>query len=97
MGENQGIKETQEVIVGALKLTTAIMTEFKDGVQAADFAVLLAKLQTEPLKSQLLAAYRDVEKVPGEVSDISVVEAIGLIPVVMPEIIALANALRKAK
>ena len=92
----QGTKETKEAIVGILKLSTLLAASFKDGVQVADFAVILAKLQEPEMKAALEAAYQDVEKVPSEVSDISVVEALELIPVVMPEVLKLVAAIKKA-
>lgn len=92
-----GINETKEALVGLLKLAAILGHSFKDGVQVADFAVIMAKLQEPAVKEALEKAYEDVEKVPAEMQDISVGEALDLIMVVLPEIKNLLEALKKAE
>lgn len=91
-----GINETKEAVVGLLKLSALLGASFKDGVQVADFAVILAKLQEPELKAALEKAYQDVEKVPAEMKDISAAEAVELVIAVLPEIKNIIEALKKA-
>lgn len=95
MSEQQGIVETKEALLGLLKLTKVMAESFKDGFQAADIAVLITKIQEEPLKSELLAAYNGIDKVPSEVKDVSILEVASLLPEVIPAIADLMAAIRK--
>lgn len=93
---SEGTKELKEALVGLLKLTAILGASFKDGVQVADFGVIMAKLQEPGVKAALEAAYQDVEKVPSEVSDLQLSEVLELLPVVIPEIVKVIEALKKA-
>ena len=96
MPETQGIKETKELVVGMLKLATLLMTVFKDGVQAQDLAVIIAKIQSdEALKSALIAAYNDADKAGVELKDITLEEGFELIMAAIPEVKALVEAASK--
>jgi hypothetical protein len=92
----EGTKELKEALVGLLKLTAILGASFKDGVQVADFGVIMAKLQEPDVKAALEAAYQDVDKVPSEVSDLQLAEVLELLPVVIPEVVKVIEALKKA-
>lgn len=91
------VKETKELVVGFLKLAKVLAESFKDGVQVADAAVILAKVQEPEMMALLKAAYEDVEKVKVEAADISAAEAFELIIVALPELKALVEALQPKK
>ena len=93
--ENKGVKETKEALVGFIKLAAMLATEFKDGVQATDIAPIIVKMQSEPLKSALLDAYNGIEEVPSELRDVSLVEAMTLIPGLIDALGDLVQAVKK--
>lgn len=91
-----GVKETKEAMIGMVKLAALLASNFKDGVQAADFAVIIAKFESDPvLKQALMDAYNNIDQVPAEIKDIDLSEAFELgmtLLQVGPELIA---AIRK--
>jgi hypothetical protein len=93
--EQKGIKETKEVLVGFIKLAAMLAHEFKDGVQSQDIMPIILKLQSEPMKSAILNAYNDIEQVPHEMKDISLAEALSLIPEVLEATKELIAAVKK--
>ncbi len=93
--ENKGVKETKEALVGFIKLAAMLATEFKDGVQATDIAPIVVKMQSEPLKSALLDAYNGIDDVPSELKDLSLVEALSLVPELIDAVGELVKAVKK--
>jgi hypothetical protein len=93
--ESKGIKETKEALVGFIKLSAMLASEFKDGAQATDLAPILMKMQSEPLKSALLEAYNGIEEVPSELKDVSIFEAMSLVPELLEALSELVGAMRK--
>lgn len=93
--EQKGIQETKEALVGFIKLAAMLASEFKDGIQAQDIMPIVAKLQSEPLKSALMNAYNGIDKVPSEIKDVSLAEALSLIPEVLEAVKELMNAVKK--
>jgi hypothetical protein len=93
--ENKGVKETKEALVGFIKLAAMLATEFKDGVQATDIAPIVVKMQSEPLKSALLDAYNGIEEVPSELKDVSLGEALSLVPELIDAVGELVKAVKK--
>jgi hypothetical protein len=92
---NKGVKETKEALVGFIKLAAMLATEFKDGVQATDIAPIVVKMQSEPLKSALLDAYNGIDEVPSELKDLSLVEALSLVPEMIDALSELVKAVKK--
>ena len=91
-----GVKETKELVVGMLKPATLLVSVFKDGVQAQDFAVVLTKIQTdEALKAALLAAYNDADKAGVELKDLTLAEGFELLMTAIPEVKELVEAAAK--
>lgn len=88
-------KELKEALKGMLKLTAVLAHEFKDGVQVADIAPILAKLQEEPLKSELIAAYNDIDKVPSEVKELTAIDVLALMAEITPELLGVLKAIQK--
>lgn len=91
------VKETKELLKGLLKLAALMAESFKDGVQAQDLAVIFAKIQgDEALKSALIAAYNDANLVQAELKDLSLIEGLDLVKVIIEEAPALIKAVSKA-
>jgi hypothetical protein len=88
-------KETVEVVEGLLELAAVLAVQFKDGVQVADIGPILAKLQTEPCATALKEAYNGIDKVPAEIKEVKVVDAVALIAQLTPKIMALVQAVQK--
>jgi hypothetical protein len=88
--------ETKEALVGLLAITELLASEFKDGVQVADFADIALKIQgNEELKKKLMEAYNGIDKVPSEVKELSVAEAIDLVAFAIPQLMNLIGAIKK--
>jgi hypothetical protein len=93
--EEKGVKETKEVVLGFLAIASLMAKHFKDGVQVADFAQIMAKVAAdEELKSKIEAAYKDVELVKSEVVDLSLAEGIELVSSALPEVLKLVEAVK---
>ena len=93
--EQVEVKETKEVLVGLLKITALLAKSFKDGIQAQDIAVVIAKIaEDEAIKKLLLEAYNGVDKVPAEIKDLSFKEGFELMTVAVPELIEIINSLK---
>ena len=91
-----GNKEAKELVIGLLKLSKLLAEEFKDGVQVADFAAIMVKLQANPaLKQAILDAYEGIELVPAEVKDLDLQEGLDILVAAIPEIMALIGAVKK--
>lgn len=90
------MKETKEALVGLLSITELLAVQFKDGVQASDVADIILKITAnEELKKKLLDAYNDADKVPSEMKDMELAEAIELITFAAPKILDLVKAIKK--
>lgn len=89
-------KETKEVLIGLLAIAELLAVEFKDGIQAGDFASIAEKISSnEELKAKLVAAYADIEKVPSEIKGLTIAEGVDLIAAAMPGIVSLVGAIKK--
>ena len=88
-------KETKEALKGLIKLAALLAVEFKDGVQAADVAPILAKMQDPAIQEALKAAYNDIDKVPSELKEASVAEYLDLVASIIPEVVDLIKAIKK--
>ena len=90
------IKESKELLKGLMKLAALMGSSFKDGVQAQDLAVIFAKIQSdEVLKAALIAAYNDADQVVAELKDLSLVEGLELLGVIIEEAPELIKAVSK--
>ena len=81
-------KELKEVIKAALSVAGVVVDAVKDGVQISDVAVI-EKLSTDPIKTQILDAVKDIKLVLPEIKALSVTSALMLVLEVLPEIKAL--------
>ena len=88
-------KEGVEALKGLLALTAVLAEHFKDGVQATDLAPVLAKLQSEPLKTMLVEAYNGADKVPQELQNVETMDILMILPQIVPDLIKLMEALKK--
>lgn len=93
----EGIKETKEGVVGAMILAGIIAKEMKNGFQfPADLIAMFAAIQGDAeKKAKLDAAVDAINKVPAEVSDISMAEGIELATAVVQELPALIESFKK--
>lgn len=94
--ENKGVKETKELVVGFLAISALLAKQFKDGVDVADFAQIMAQVAAnDELKQKIEAAYKDIELVKSEVADFSVAEGFELVSAALPELMNLIEAVKK--
>ena len=85
----------QKIIDAVTTVSVLLIKDFKDGVQATDFADIAAKIMAnEELKAQLLEIYNSVDQVKGDVKAMTAVEWIKLASYVMPKIVELVAAIR---
>jgi hypothetical protein len=76
----EGIKETQEALIAVDEIALLLVSRFKDGVGIDDFAAVWAKLSTDQeLMDKMKAGWENVNRVPAEVADIDLGEAVGLV------------------
>ncbi len=95
MSGQQGVKETKELAVGLIAIAALLAKNFKDGIQAADAVMIFDKLKNDAeLKEKLESAYKDIEMVKGEVSEIDFAEVIEIFVAVMPEFKNLIEAIK---
>lgn len=89
------MKETKELVIAFLEIASLLAVEFKDGIQANDFADLYSKISSnEDLKSKLIAAYNDIDKIPAEIKDLTIPESLDLLMAAAPELIGLFKAIK---
>ena len=87
--QKHGIVETKELALGAIALGFHIAKLMKDGFQVSDIGAFLDKLKVDADFAQKLeAAYKGVEHIPAEMTDLDVKEALELGYVVIPAVIA---------
>lgn len=86
------IKETEELVVGLLDLAIFLKSRLKDGVDVGDAVALFQKLVGDAeFKAKMEAAFKGVNQVQGEVTDLDLNETIRLIQVIaakVPEFLA---------
>lgn len=94
--EKMGVKETKEIIVAANEITMLLLRHFRDGIQVSDFADIFAEISTsEEFKSALFQAYEGFSKIPSEMKDIDVNEAIELSSLQLSYIPKILETLKK--
>lgn len=87
-----GVKETKEAILAMVVLGKFVAERLKDGAQLDDALALGTKLIGDAaFKEKVMAGIAGIDKVPAEIKDISMVEAIELAQV-LPEILAALKA-----
>ena len=95
MVEIAGLKETKEAMVGLLKIAALLAEVLKDGAQADDVSVVIAKMMSdETLKAALLEAYNGIDQVPTELGDLSLVEGFSLVGFAVPELMKIILKLK---
>jgi chaperonin GroEL (HSP60 family) len=94
--EKLGTKETQEAMSALLKVTAVMAKHLKDGAQLNDFAKVYADIMAdEALKLALQKGYEDVKMVPAELKDLELVEGFQLFAALVPDLMAMVEALKK--
>jgi hypothetical protein len=89
------MKETKEAVLGFIVLAKILAESFKDGVQVADAAVILAKLQDPAVMQKIKDAYEQIELVKSEAEDITLNGAFDLLIAILPELKELVVAIKK--
>lgn len=97
MAEQKGIKETQEMILALLKITKILAVQFKDGIQATDALEIIKKVMTPELEKLIVEAYNGMDQITEEVKDVSLAEALDLIKIIAPEVMAIIGEVSKPK
>lgn len=97
MAEQKGIKETQEVVIALLKIAKILAVQFHDGIQATDALEIIKKCMTPELEKLIVDAYNGMDQITEEVKDISLSEALDLIKVIAPEVMAIVGEVAKSK
>lgn len=94
--EKVGIKEMKELLIAVNEVSVLLVKMFKDGVQLADAAALMAAIAaSEELKEKLLAAYVGVGQIPAEMKDVDLQEGLELAGVQLSYIPKIVEALKK--
>lgn len=94
--EKLTIKETKEALIGVNKLSILMMKRLKDGVGIDDAFAVYEKLKSDAeFRQALVDAYQGIEKVPAEVKDIDLSEAVELVSVQVSYIPKMVEALKK--
>lgn len=92
----EGIQETKQAIVGLMALAQILGKELKDGFQVDDLTKIVGAVLADPVKKEKLAvAVENIQKAPAEIADLQLGEALELAIVVVQELPALLEALKK--
>ena len=91
-----GIAEVKDVLVAILDVAEVMAKCFKDGVQAQDATVVIAKImESDDIKAALMKAYNEIDKVKAEVKTLSFSEMIELGIFTVPKIVSIVGAIKK--
>lgn len=94
MAGKYSVKETKELISGVCKTSIVLYSQFRDGVQVADFGGLLNIIQGRPdLQQALLDAYNGADDIPAEMGELDLVDSLELAKHAASEGIELAKAI----
>ena len=87
-----GVKDTKEAILAMVILGKFVAERLKDGAQLDDALALGTKLIGDAeFKEKVMAGINGIDKVPAEIKDLSMVDALELAQV-LPEILAALKA-----
>lgn len=92
----QGIKESKELLKGVSALVQVIAPDLIDGLSLDDLMKIFAKYQADAAKKAAIeAALKDIQAVPAEIKDLSLVEGVDLVVVLAQELPAILDAFKK--
>ena len=90
-----GIAETKEALHGILVVGALLAKQAKDGLKLDDAAALVDKfVNDEAFKLAVTNAVNGIEKVPAEVKDLDVMEAVELVTACAPDILKIIGELK---
>lgn len=92
MGEAHGTKETKEAAIALLAIGAFVVRRAKDGVDLADAAALLAKLQDPAFLAVVMAGADGIDKIGDEFKDMDLSEAFQLAGDLIPEVLKAIEA-----
>ena len=96
MSEELGTKDLQEAVVGVLELSVFMIQRFKDGAQLSDAVAIWDKWKDDvEFQGVLKAAVDGYENIAKEGGDLDAAEVVGLIGVMLPYVLKVANAFKK--
>lgn len=91
-----GVKETQELMIGAFVIAAFIIDRLKDGAGVDDIAALYAKMVSdEAFKKKVIDAAKGINEVPVEMKDFKLEELIGMAMMLTPELLGIMAKLPK--
>lgn len=94
--EKMGIKETQEMLAGLNMVSLFVIGRVKDGIDMSDAAAVVEKLvMDQEFKSILASAIEGVNKIPAELKDIDLSEALQLGQYEVEQVKKIIEALKK--
>ena len=96
MSEDQGIKETREMIVAILEIAILLASRFKDGMQLDDATAIFDAIKNdEEFKAKIIAGFDNYKLIPAEVKDIGMLESIELASLFIRYMPSIIFALKK--
>lgn len=85
--EAHGVKETKEAVLALVILGKFVAVRLKDGLDLSDAAALASKMLVPEFKDVVMAGVEGLEKVPAELSELSMAEIFELAQVI-PQVLA---------
>lgn len=85
----------KELLAGLLQIIVLMVKDFKDGVQASDFADIAAKIMAnEELKKELMDVYNNIDKVKTDVSQMKLADGLNILGFAIPKLIEAVTAIK---
>ena len=96
--DKMGIKETKEILVGALEIAVTLLEQLNDGFQFDDANAWYDKIVNDAaFRSKMVAAYEGSGKAPSEIADLDILEVTELAMAVLAYIPILISAFNAKK
>lgn len=77
----------KKLLDSLVQIIVLMIKDFKDGVQAADFVDIAAKINAnEELKKEIMEVYNNIDKVPNDVQNMKWQDGVELIVFLVPKI-----------
>jgi len=85
----------KEMLAALIEVIVLLAKDFKDGVQASDFADIAAKIMAnEELKKQLMDVYNNIDKVKTDFSAMKLADGISLVAYIIPKLVEAIAAVK---
>lgn len=84
---SDGINETKEFLVGAIKLGKFVASKAKDGIDWSDAIAIGQKIATDDeFRSALFFGIAGIQNIPSEIKDLTFPEGVELVTAIVNEI-----------